>query len=175
MVGRPRKEVPQVRDSSPIALWRVGEAIMATVRTVIAVCTLAIASSVHAANLAVEDVLGAWQVSDVICSGCQDRRSEEKGTIVRLQADRIDNPLSEDCANAPAYSLLEIVSSKVFLKRVQASWPALGKQRKSLGKTVLYGFITCAGINYMQIAFLSKETAWYPYEGGLVFVLRRAR
>ena len=148
---------------------------MAMVRTVTALCAFAIASSVHAASLAVEDVLGAWQVSDVICSGCQDRTSDEKGIVVRLQADRIDNPLSENCVDTPGYGLLETVPSKLFLKRIQGSWPALGKQKKSLGKTVLYGFITCGGINYLQIAFLSKETAWYPYEGGLVFILRRVR
>ena len=112
---------------------------MTTGRTVAALCTLVIASSVHAANLAVEDVLGAWQVSDVICSGCGDRRNEEKGTILRLQASRIDNPLSGDCTDQPAYRLLETVSSKAFLKRIQPSWPAVGKQSRSLGKTVLYG------------------------------------
>jgi len=148
---------------------------MTTLRTVVALCTFIVGSSVHGANLAVEDVLGAWHVSDVICSQCQDRRNEEKGATVRLQTDRIENPLSGDCTDTPAYGRLETVSSKTFLKQVKSSWPALGKQRKSLSKTVLYGFITCGGINYMQIAFLSKDTAWYPYEGGLVFVLRRTR
>jgi hypothetical protein len=144
-------------------------------RIVVLSCLLTIALYVEATGLAVDDILGAWEVSDVVCSECGDRIPEEKGTIISLGRDRIANPLSEDCVDSVGYDLLEILPSKVFLKRIRAQWPALANRRRNLSKTVLYGFVTCGHINNMQIAFLSKDTAVYFYEGGIAFMLRRAR
>lgn len=148
---------------------------MVRIKILIILFLLTTTSYAHAKNLVRGDVLGDWQVSDVLCSGCQDRSPSEKGTIIRLNSESITNPLSDDCKGKPGYNLLKTIPWKTFLKLTRSEWPDIGQQQGDPQKEVLYGFITCNGINHMQIAFLSDNTAVYLYEGGLAFVLRRIR
>jgi|GEM_PF-2874168 len=118
-----------------------------------------------------KNIFGTWRVSDVICTNCEDRLPQEKGTVIELMPDRVVNPLSENCSASADYNLLKKVPSKTFVKQHKKVWPAIVKAQRLMKKNVLYGFITCDGGNLMQIAFLSQETALYFYEGGLLLVL----
>ena len=41
--------------------------------------------------------------------------------------------------------------------------------------TILYGFVTCGGINYMQIALVSSDAAFYFLEGNIALALTRVK
>ena len=118
-------------------------------------------------------VQGTWEVSGIACADCEGRKPVEVGTILELGAAGIRNPLYGDCEARPGYSLLNQVSSKDLLSRSGIAWPVRIQQISKKQTTLLYGFVTCDGINYMQMLFFSPHSAAYFYEGGLVFLLSR--
>jgi len=71
------------------------------------------------------------------------------------------------------YDLIrEIAASKLVAEHGQ-DWPEPAKSKLTASEKVLYGFATCNGMNFMQLALLPGNTALYFYEGGIVFELRR--
>ena len=120
-----------------------------------------------------EKILGAWEVSDVLCSGCEGRTPSEKGTIINFEKNRIANPLYESCAAKAGYDFIrETPAGKVIAERGQ-DWPEPVKSKLVAGGNILYGFATCDGMNFMQLAFLPDNTAFYFYEGGIVLQMQR--
>ena len=124
-------------------------------------------------NATKQSILGTWIVSQVLCSDCDARKPAEIGTSIELAVDRIVNPVYGNCDAKPGYDLLKEVSSKELLAGPAKHWPMAGRRKISAAKKALFGFVTCDGGNYMQVAFLSKRTALYVYEGGILFVLRQ--
>ncbi len=118
-------------------------------------------------------VQGTWEVSGIACTDCEGRKPVEVGTILELGEASIRNPLYGDCKARPGYSLINQVSSKDLLSKSGIAWPVGIQQISKKQTTVLYGFVTCDGINYMQVLFFSPHNAAYFYEGGLVFLLSR--
>jgi hypothetical protein len=118
-------------------------------------------------------IVGQWVITDVLCSDCSSRRAPEKGTSIQFDPQHIVNPLYGNCDASPGYNLLKEVSSKTLLARIGQRWPAAARREVSAQPKVLYGFVTCDGINQAQVAVLSIKRALYFYEGGLVFVLQR--
>jgi hypothetical protein len=116
--------------------------------------------------------LGTWVVQDVLCSNCK-RVPVEKGTVIELGANQILNPLSENCVHEPGYGLLREMAAEELLAHSGRDWPGSVKQAIRGQRRVLYGFVTCEGINLMQLLFLSDQRAFYFFEGGLMFDLRR--
>jgi len=122
----------------------------------------------------IQHLYGNWKVSDVLCADCGNRVPTEKGTEIFLGESKITNPLSDNCEETPGYKLLREVDSRELLNGNGKSWPDAAKQRLQKRQKVLYGFVTCGGGNYMQVAFLSVDEGFYFLEGGIVFVLRHS-
>jgi hypothetical protein len=120
-----------------------------------------------------QSILGTWIVSEVLCSDCGTRKPAEVGTSIEFAPDRIVNPLYGNCDAKPGYGLLKELSSKKLLAGPAKQWPLTGQRKISVTKKALYGFVTCDGGNYMQVAFLPDGTALYVYEGGIMFVLSK--
>ncbi|MGD0509289.1 MAG: hypothetical protein ABSA27_15925 [Terriglobales bacterium] len=120
----------------------------------------------------IQHLYGSWRVSDVLCADCGNRVPAEKGTTIQLGESKIVNPLSDNCAEAPGYNLLKKITARELLTGAGKSWPEAAKQRLQKRQKVLYGFVTCGGGNYMQVAFLSVDEGFYFFEGNLVFLLR---
>jgi len=116
-------------------------------------------------------VFGKWIVKDVLCSSCGKRVPAEKGTLLEFSNAQIRNPLSENCTNDPGYGLLNEMSGKQVIVRFGRKWPQTTKDAARRYEKIHYGFITCNGINLMQMLFLSDKRAFYFFEGGIVFDL----
>jgi hypothetical protein len=134
---------------------------------------LCLSATALAQNATKRNILGTWKVSEVLCSDCGARKPAEIGASIELAADRIVNPLYGNCDAKPGYDLLKEMSGKDLLTGPAKHWPLAGRRKISSTKTTLYGYVTCDGGNYMQVAFLSNSTALYVYEGGILFVLRQ--
>lgn len=120
----------------------------------------------------IQHLYGNWRVSDVFCADCGNRVPAEKGTVIHLGESKIVNPLSDNCEEGPGYNLLKEVNSRELLSGTGKSWPEAAKESLQKRQKVLYGFVTCGGGNYMQVAFLSVDKGFYFFEGNLVFALR---
>ena|SRR5215469_17132139 len=120
-------------------------------------------------------VLGVWQVVRVICSTCNNRGSSDAGTVIVFDSARITNPFGGDCGQSPGYDRLRKISADRLLETKGKLWPTeLRKEIKS-SVSLLYGYITCAGMNHMRMIFADGERAYYFWEGDRVFVLERKR
>lgn len=117
--------------------------------------------------------LGKWVVKDVLCSDCGKRLPAEKNARIEFSSAFIRNPLAEDCTRDPGYSLLNGLSGAEVVRRYGSEWP--GAVRRAIPKQgrVHYGFITCGGINLMQMLFVSDKRSFYFFEGGVIFDLQR--
>lgn len=114
---------------------------------------------------------GSWIVKDVLCSDCGERILTEKGTVIELARTRIRNALGEDCPRDPGYDSLKEMSGREVIARYGKRWPRPVKRAALKHEKVRYGFITCGGVNLMQILFVSDERAFYFFEGGIAFEL----
>ena len=123
--------------------------------------------------LSVDQIRGKWIVVDVVCEDCQGRTPEEKGTVLEFNSTRIDNPLFGNCDARPSYDFLAPVVPAALLRDVGSAWPATVKTDVAAAPSSLYGFVTCKGINYAQMAFTSPARGYYFAEGGVVLVLAR--
>jgi hypothetical protein len=123
-------------------------------------------------QLDIQHLYGNWTVSDVLCADCGNRVPAEKGKVIHLGESKIVNPLSDNCQDTPGYNLLKEVNSHELLSSTGKSWPEPAKQRLQKRQKVLYGFVTCGGGNYMQVAFTSADKGFYFFEGNLVFALQ---
>jgi hypothetical protein len=119
------------------------------------------------------DLLGKWTVANVLCTDCANRTPSEKGSVLEFAPSFIHNPLSEDCKADPDYSRLEPMSGARAVTHHGKHWPQGLRHVASKQSKVRYGFITCGGINLMQVLALSNQRAFYFFEGGIVFDLRR--
>jgi hypothetical protein len=117
---------------------------------------------------------GKWIVKDVLCSDCGKRVPAEDGTIIEFTPGQIRNPLAEDCARDPGYSLLNEMSGTQVIARHGKRWPRPVSRVTLKQEKVYYGFVTCGGINLMQMLFISDKRAFYFFEGGIAFDLQRA-
>lgn len=119
-------------------------------------------------------LLGQWRVQDVMCSDCGKRLPTEKGSKIEFSSSKIRNPVSDDCDASPGYKLLQATTGQSLFARKGKQWPTAVAQAVRNSRTVRYGFVTCNGGNYMQVAIINDKQAYYFYEGGVVFELRRA-
>lgn len=116
-------------------------------------------------------VYGTWRVADVLCTGCDHRVPAERGTVIRFGKNAVANPLAGNCDSGADYHLLRRAAGPTLSGALGRPWPD-SIQRIVAGRTTaIGGFITCGGVNYMQVVFISEHTAFYLYEGGIVFVL----
>jgi hypothetical protein len=127
------------------------------------------------AGLTTREVLGRWKVVDVACVDCGARTPAEKGYVIDLDTARVVNPIGDDCTARADFSGLQTVGSRELLAGDGQSWPATVKTALAARDSVLHGFVTCDGINYAQMAFVSPASGFYFYEGGVVFALGRDR
>lgn len=123
----------------------------------------------------IDTVFGDWKVVNVICSNCGERIPEEKGIVIKFRQDQIINPLSESCRDELSYNLLKELPGKQAISDFGRPWPLAVRNTVDRQSKVFYGFITCRGMNLMQILFVSDERAFYFFEGEIVFDLRHLR
>ena len=123
--------------------------------------------------LSADQIRGKWTVVDVACEVCQGRTPEEKGVVLEFDSTRIHNPLFDNCDARPGYDLLAPVVPATLLRETGSAWPASVKADVAAAPSSLYGFVTCEGVNYAQMAFTSPVRGYYFAEGGVVFVLGR--
>lgn len=126
-----------------------------------------------AAPAADSDIGGIWRVSRYFCSDCGTRAFKEFGAAIQFTGQDITNPISDNCAAHPDYTLLREVSTKKLLTSEGKSWPTSFRRALVAHSKVRYGFITCGGINYMQLLVATPKRSFYFFEGGIVFELDR--
>ncbi len=141
-------------------------------RTVAGLLLIAV-SCASQRGLTAEQILGRWTVSGVECSDCGQRTADETGTVIDLGTTRIINPLYGNCETRPGFDLLENLDSRAFLTGPAEQWPAGVRGAASKVKSLLYGFITCDGVNYAQVAFASPSKAYYVFEANMILILTR--
>ena len=143
------------------------------VQVIIMVVLAGCIACAHGAALTIASVQGTWEIAEMACTDCESRKPAEIGTVLELGEKSIRNPLYGDCEAQPGYGLLKHVRSRDLLSKSGMTWPVRVQQVSKQQANVLYGFVTCEGINYMQMLFFSPHSAAYFYEGGLVFLLSR--
>jgi hypothetical protein len=122
---------------------------------------------------AISEIRGSWKISHFFCSGCGARTFHEKGMTIQFADQRITDPTGDNCTANPDYRMLNEVSTKKILANEGKSWPTSFRRTLAALSTVRYGFVTCGGINYMQLIVATPKTAFYFFEGGIVFELER--
>jgi hypothetical protein len=94
--------------------------------------------------------------------------------VIVFESGRITNPFGGDCAR-PGYDQLRKISTGRLIETKGKSWPnELIKQLKS-NDSLLYGYVTCEGMNHMRMIFAGPERAYYFWEGARVFVLAKRK
>jgi hypothetical protein len=134
---------------------------------------LVMAQTCFAQAGAVNHLLGKWTVKDVLCSDCGKRVPAERGTVLELTNARIRNPLGGSCHHDPGYDLVKEMTGAQVIADYGKRWPRSVTREIPKEDKIRYGFITCGGINLMQMLFLSDTRAFYFFEGGIVFDLQR--
>lgn len=118
-------------------------------------------------------ILGAWRVEKVLCSDCRGPVLNETGKTLEFTRNYIKNPVGGNCDFTPGYALLRPQPSKQILSQTRGLLPPEAVRALTDAKDPEYGFITCDGMNYAQIAILSGTAALYFGEDQVVFQLSR--
>jgi hypothetical protein len=145
--------------------------LLATVVLVVQMSLLACAN----AKLSAEQLYGSWRVAEVICSACGGPVLLLKNKVIEIGKQHIVNPAGDDCQNSPGLDLVEVTQPNQVLAGLGAGWPQPVRDARAFHKRILYGFVTCGGINYMQIALVSSDAAVYFLEGNIALTLTRVK
>jgi hypothetical protein len=113
--------------------------------------------------------LKAWTVAEVD-SAPADRATFARaiGMQIVMEADRLVDPLAEDCTQDLSYSDIQPrpVAEMGTHFGTFWKWPTFSKS------TATYGWIRCAGSNVGAFAFVDSGRAYLFYEGGAVLRLK---
>jgi hypothetical protein len=93
--------------------------------------------------------------------------------MVAFADTKITNPLGGDCAHAPGYGLLRSIPTSKLLDSKGRLWPRKLKEDLNSYESVVYGYITCDGVNHMRVIFANNNHAFYFVEGDAIVVLQR--
>lgn len=86
---------------------------------------------------------------------------------------RISNPITGDCDRDPGYS--DIATRPAHEIASSTGLPSAAKTLFEDSASIQYGFVTCGGINFLQVAILPDDRALFFGEGGTIFVGERVR
>jgi hypothetical protein len=128
-----------------------------------------------AATPSADQLYGSWRVAEVVCEECSGPVLSLKNKIIQIEKMRIVNPTGDDCQASPGLQFVKERASKELLAGPGIGWPKVVHDAVAAHPSVLYGFITCSGTNYMQVALLSSDAAFYVMEGQTVLTLRRVK
>jgi hypothetical protein len=134
---------------------------------------LPVLSTCAAPAFSTEDIYGSWRVAQVICVGCSGPVLALDNKIIEIGRQRIVNPAGDECQMSPGMDLLQERTSSEVLAGGGAAWPRAVRDAVAAHRRVLFGFITCGGINYMQILFVSRDAGFYFLEGNTALALTR--
>lgn len=98
-----------------------------------------------------------------------------KNKVIKIDKWRIVNPADDDCQMAPGMEFVKERASAEVLVGPGVAWPRSVHDAVALHPRILFGFITCGGINYMQVAFVSPDAGFYFPEGDTALALTRLR
>jgi hypothetical protein len=145
-------------------------------RNLIVAVVLVILSALPAcatAELSADQLYGSWRVTQVICSACGGPVLSLKNKVIDIDHDHILNPSGDNCQSAPGLELLKKIHANEALSGPGAGWPGPVHDAVVARTTILYGFVTCEGINYMQVVLVSSDAAFYFLEGNVALELTR--
>jgi hypothetical protein len=148
---------------------------MRHIRLLLALVLAPLISTCGAATLSVNQLYGSWRVAEVVCGECSGPVLLLKNKVIQVEKRRIVNPAGDDCQAPPGLQFIKERASKELLAGPGTAWPLVVQDAVAAHPTVLYGFVTCSGINYMQIALISSDAAFYVVEGQTVLKLRRVK
>ena len=135
----------------------------------------AIISGCSAGRLSTLQIYGSWKVAEVLCSGCGGPVLSLKGRLIEIGKQHAINPAGDDCEGTVSTQFVREVDVRHILAVPGTRWPASVRDAAGAKPKILYGFLTCNGVNYMQIALISPDSAYYFLEGGVTLALSRAR
>ena len=122
-----------------------------------------------------EQLYGSWRVAEVICQACGGPVLSLKNKVIEIDKTRVVNPSGDNCQGSPGLDFVKEMQSKQVLAGVGKSWPQPVHDAVAAHTRILYGFVTCSDINYMQIALVSSDAAFYFLEGNIALALTRVR
>jgi hypothetical protein len=138
-----------------------------------------LATSLAACSRSVQDpadlLQGNWKVARVLCDGCSGPVLAEAGKVVTFHKDRITNPTTGDCEGNPGYTNLRSTPAADVASRAGSTLPQEAKTLLPGTGFVQYGFVTCNGVNYLQLAVLPGDQALFFEEGPVVFLANRLK
>jgi len=120
------------------------------------------------ADLAPEDVIGSWRITDVYCAGCQVQDRSDLGKVIELGKSRVRDPLSGGgCERDIGYRRIgpPASESKELLGKVSRTW--------STGKQVQFVAVTCGGLDLVTLAQLADGSLVYLMEGDISFLMAK--
>ncbi len=135
----------------------------------------AVLSGCSAARLSTGQIYGSWRVAEVLCSGCGGPVLSLKGRLIEIGKQHATNPAGDDCEGTLNPQFIREVDVRGMLAGPGTPWPAGVRDTAGARQKILYGFLTCNGVNYMQIALISPDSAYYFLEGGVTLALSRVK
>ncbi len=108
------------------------------------------------------------------CDDCNGRKFTEEGAKLFFSGEKISNPLGDNCDSEPAFSGIKPARAASLLAGPGKRWPVEIRHGLAGNSNLHYGFVTCGGLNYMQLLVLSPRQMLYFFEGGEVFTLIRS-
>jgi hypothetical protein len=126
-------------------------------------------------TLSADKLYGSWRVAEVICQACGGPVLSLKNKVIEIDKNRVVNPSGDNCQGSPGLDLVKEMQSTQVLAGVGTSWPKPVRDAVADHTRIFYGFITCGDINYMQIALVSSDAAFYFMEGDIALALTRVK
>ncbi|HLJ15031.1 MAG TPA: hypothetical protein VKV15_11080 [Bryobacteraceae bacterium] len=141
----------------------------------VSLVTAAVLCACSAARLSTEQIYGSWRVAEVLCSGCAGPVLSLKGKLIEIGKEHVVNPVGDDCEGTLNSQFIKQINFRRALMGVGRTWPTAVREALAAKPKILYGFLTCNGVNYMQIALTSPDSAYYFEEDGVTLALARAK
>jgi hypothetical protein len=132
-------------------------------------------STCAAAMLSTNQLYGSWRVTEVVCEGCSGPVLSLKNKIIQIEHGGIVNPAGDACQAPTGLQFIKEIASTELLAGLGITWPRVVHDAVAAHPTVFYGFISCGGLNYMQVALVSSDTAFYFVEGQAILALTRLK
>lgn len=148
---------------------------MRHIRLVLALILVPLTSTCTAATLSANQLYGSWRVSEVLCTGCSGPVLSLKNKIIQIKRGGVVNPAGDDCQAPPGFKFIKAIGSGELLAGPGGAWPSVVRDGVAARPKVLYGFLTCRGINYMQVLLISPDAVFYMVEEQEILVLKRAK